>query len=142
MTKEELQEVGTIERKTREAACILANYLLRRILFEDDRQTLEWMRVRTALVCRELFHDHAYTTYKLTVVERPFFMNKAERYLGLSSFQILLVVDAIQQGVLCSIVTDSYVSVLIDYLNNIEGECMTAESTGIIPKEESWDVVP
>jgi len=47
----------------------------------------------------------------------------------------------IQQELVLNTKADRYVKVLVDYLDNIEGECMTAESTGILPKEESWDSV-
>jgi len=74
------------------------------------------------------------------MVERPFFLNQADRYLVGNSYSILLILDAVQKGIVCGVEVDQYVNILIDYFNNIEGECMTAESTGALPREEPWDV--
>jgi len=141
MTNEELREVQLIERKTREASCLLEEYLQDRTLFGPVKgQRLEWVFQRISSVCRELFHDYLGAHYELTTVERPFFLNQTDKYLALNSLSILLILDAIQRGIACDVRVDSYVNILIDYFNNVEGECMTAESTGILPKEESWDV--
>jgi len=141
MTSGELRAVGVIERKTREAACILMNYSHTK-LSAKKKEVLKWVYLRVASVCRELFHNYTQTHSILTKVERPLFLNEAERYFDGNSFSILFVLDMIQQELILSALADRYVTVLVDYLNNIEGECMAAEATGILPKEESWDSVP
>jgi len=141
MTSGELRAVRITERKTREAACILMKYPRVKILSTKKKEVLKWVYLRVASVCRELFHDYTQAHSILTAVERPLFLNEAERYFDGNSFSILFVLDMIQQELILSAQADRYVKVLVDYLNNIEGECMTAETTGILPKEESWDSV-
>jgi len=141
MTSGELRAVGVIERKTREAACILMNYSHTK-LSAKKKEVLKWVYLRVASVCRELFHNYTQTHSILTKVERPLFLNRAEKYFNGNSVSILLVLDMIQQEFALIAKADRYVEALIDYLNNIKEECMTAKATGILPKEESWDSVP
>jgi len=141
MTRGELRSIRIIERKTREAACILTDYPRIKVLSAKKKETLKWVHLRIASVCRELFREYTYEHSILTQVERPFFLNEAERYFDGNSCSILFVLDMIQQELVLNTKADRYVKVLVDYLDNIEGECMTAESTGILPKEESWDSV-
>lgn len=141
MTSGESRSVKIIERKTREAACILMSRSRVTALSVKQKEILKWVYLRVASVCRELFHDYTYAHSILTATERPLFLNKAERYLGGHSCSILFVLDMVQQGLTPSIKADKHVAILIDYLNNIEGECLAAEDTGVLPREESWDNV-
>jgi len=136
MTKDERAEIMNIEAKVRETIYILNRYLSSRTLFQDERQALDWFRIRVELVCRAIFHDPAHTNYKLTPLERRLFMINAAKYLSAGSYPL----SNIQRGELCKLKTDSYVYTLIDYLSDIQRECMKSETTGILPKEESFDI--
>lgn len=136
MNIDERTEVLSIEIRVRKMIYILTRYLSARILFEDERKALDWILIRIELVCRELYHDPAHTEYKLTSVERCFFMNSVEKYLKGGSYPL----GCIQRGELCKVESDFYVFALIDYLASIQRECVKSESTGVLPKEESWDV--
>jgi len=142
MTSGELRAICAIEGKTKEAACILMSYPHIKTLSVEEKETLKWVYLRVASACRELFHDYTQAHSILTTVERPLFLNRAEKYFNGNSVSILLVLDMIQQEFALIAKADRYVEALIDYLNNIKEECMTAKATGILPKEESWDSVP
>ena len=136
MTKEERIEVATIERKAEEMISILSAYIYGRILSVKESHDLDWIRDRIFAVCRDLFHDKFSTSYRLTQVERPFFMNNAERYLMGNAIPF----SNIQNGERCGMEVNFAIYTLVDYLNNIARECRVAEHNDILPKEKSFDV--
>jgi len=137
MTQDERMEVAIIGRKAGEMISILNRYLCERTLFADERKALDWLRIRIDLVCRIIFHEEpVHTEYELTHIEGLFFLRDGGKYLMAGSYPI----DCIQKEKLCRVDSDSYVLSIIDYLLDIQRECAKAEITGILPKEESWDV--
>jgi len=136
MTRGEQIEVATIERKAEEMISILSAYIYGRVLSVEESHDLNWIRDRIFAVCRDLFHDKFSTSYRLTQVERPFFMNNAERYLMGNAIPF----SNIQNGERCGMEVNFAIYTLVDYLNNIARECRVAEHNGILPKEESFDV--
>lgn len=135
MTQEERVEVATIERKAEEMISILSAYIYGRALSAEERHDLDWIRDRVFTV-RNLFHDKSSTHYRLTPVERPFFMNNAESYLMGNAIPF----SNIQNGERCGMEINFAIYTLVDYLNNIARECRIAEHDDILPKEESFDV--
>jgi len=136
MTKEERTEIVSIEAKVGDMLNILSRYLAARILSTNEREALDWVRIRIELVCRTIFHDPTHTAYKLTPVERLFFLQEGEKYLMRGSYPL----SCIEKGELCKVGSDSFVLNIIDYLASIQRKCLLAETTGILPKEESLEV--
>jgi hypothetical protein len=135
MTEEERAEVVRIEIQVREMIYILTRYLTARILFPPEKAALDWVRIRIDLVYRTIFHDPAPTAeYKLTFIENLFFMHDGEKYLMSGSYPL----GHIQRGESCKADSDSFVLAIINYLASIQKACLTAESTGILPREKPY----
>lgn len=136
MTQEERLEVTAIERKAEEMISILSAYIYGRALSVEERESLDWVRDRIFAVYHDLFHDKFPTHYRLTPVERPFFMNNAERYLMGNAIPF----GNIQNGERCDVEVNFAIYTLVDYLNKITRECRIVEHDDTLLKEESFDV--
>jgi hypothetical protein len=133
MKPKEQQQVLVIMENTGEAADAIRGYLQGKPLSDQHREALRWVRLRIAVTCHELRHDDVHTRYRLTQVERIFFLGASQRRLSTHAQHEVNFIDAILYRRVSGPDLDSSVYNLMSYLEDIRRECEIAEFTNTLP---------